>query len=328
LILQELQSLKDQLEESQARERKVQVQHEQVTKRLQTYLADRGDFHLLQDLSETLDNHGSARSMADLLEYLVLQFGTLKTEFSDPVYRAVFHNMIRWCQEPWAHASVGSRAESGDVVPTSISRNIAAIFGIMARSDEARQVMLEFGVVEAMVNVLKSTQHAGTLEQAAACLSNLMLKSNPGREAVISAGGLKVLVSLLHSSMHPVVQEKACSAMANLACSKLTKEAIAAHKGILPLVEICRADSCDRTTENAARALRNLAHNSASNCSVIAGVGGLDVMSSLCEHTQHPGIAAQASAAISNLATYDRNRIEIKVSSCLIFFLFATDYFH
>ena len=312
--MQELQLLRDQLDESQTRERKLQSQHEQVTRRLQTYLADRGDFHLLQDLSETLDIHASALSMADVLEHLVLQFGTLKADFSDAVYRAVFQNMVRWCQERWAHTSLGPRAGGGDVGgDVSISRNIAAIFGIIARSHDTRQVMLEFGVVEAMVNVLKSTQHAGTLEQAAACLSNLMLKSNQGREAVVSAGGLSVLVSLLHSSMHPVVQEKACSAMANLACSKLTKQVIATHKGILPLVEICRAGSCERTVENAARALRNLAHNSASNCSVIAGFGGLDVLSSLCEHTQHSGIAAQTSAAISNLATYDRNKIEIKV---------------
>lgn len=286
-----------------------------MTRRLRTYLADRGDFHLLQDLSDTLDNHCSALCVADILEQLVLQFGTIKADFSDLIYKAVFQNMVRWCQEGWAHSSpVDSRANGRDVIgEVSISRNIAAIFGMMARCDETRQIMLEYGVVDAMVNVLKSSQHVGTLQQAAACLSNLMLKSNQGREAVVSAGGLSALVSLLKSSMHPAVQEKACSAMANLACSKLTKEVIATHKGILPLVEICRAGTCERTVENAARALRNLAHNSASNCSVIAGFGGLDVMSSLCEHTQHPGIATQASAAVSNLATYDRNRVEIKV---------------
>ena len=37
------------------------------------YLADRGDFHVLDDLSETLDNQNASRGVADLVEYFVLQ---------------------------------------------------------------------------------------------------------------------------------------------------------------------------------------------------------------------------------------------------------------
>ena len=246
----------------------------------------------------------------DLLHYFVLQIGTLKPDFSDEAFRAVFQCLVSWCHEPWVFSS--SESESGGDGVGSIARMIAAIFGVMARSDATRQDMLEHGVVEAMVTLLKRSKQVGTLEQAAACLSNLMLKSNAGREAVVSSGGLSALVTHLHSSAHPRVQEKACAAMANLACSKLTKEVINSHKGILPLVAICRAQSCDRVTENAARAIRNLAHNSASNCSIIAGCGGLDVMASLCEHAAHTGIASQAGAAVSNLAVNDRNRVEIK----------------
>jgi len=40
--------------------------------------------------SETLENHGASRGTADLLEYFVLQFGTLKPDFANAVYSAVF----------------------------------------------------------------------------------------------------------------------------------------------------------------------------------------------------------------------------------------------
>ena len=42
-LLQELQALREQLEEAHAREKKVHAQHERITRRLQVYLADRGD---------------------------------------------------------------------------------------------------------------------------------------------------------------------------------------------------------------------------------------------------------------------------------------------
>ena len=371
--------LKERLEESQACERKVQEQHERMTKRLQTYLADRGDFNLLQDLNETLDNHGSSRGITDLLEYFVLQFGTIKPNFADPVYRAVFHNLVRWCHEPWAYmsrkgretetetetgreagrhggarghsparsarsasakVSARGRERAGSVdggdegvrdasrsgVPlcrSSIARNIAAVCGILARGDKTREEMLSHGVVEAMVALMKSLdtigkqeqQHAtyvGTMEQACACLSNVMLHSEAGREVLVSSGGLEVLISQLHAFVHTDIQEKACSALANFACSKVNKELIGSQKGVLPLVEICRTQRSARATENAARALRNLAHNSMSNCSVIAACGGLDVMASLCEHSTDESICAQASAALANLAVHDRNRSELK----------------
>ena len=317
----ELQALKDRLDESRARERNFQQQHQRVTKRLQTYLADRGDFSLLQDLSENMDHHEASRGIADLLEHFVLQFGTLQPDFEDEIYRSVFKNLVRWCHEPWPHVSAASSKSSVDAsqpgadsraCSNNITRNIAAMCGILARSEDARERMLPCGVVDAMVALLKRSQHAGTLEQACACISNLMLHSNAGREAVVASGGLGALITQLHASVNSRVQEKACSAMANLACSRLTKEVIATHKGVLPLVEICRAKLCDKTTENASRAIRNLAHNSASNSSVIASCGGLDVMASLCEHTEHDGIASQASAAIANLAVFPQNRAELK----------------
>ena len=286
----------------------VNAQHKLVTKRLQTYLADRGEFHLLHDLSETLDIHGTSRGIVDLLEYFVLQIGTLKPDLSDQAFRGVFQSLVRWCHEPWVLSSNKSESDAA----CSVAQMIAAICGMMARLDALREDMLEYGVVEAMVTLLQRSKQVGTLEQAAACLSNLMLKSNAGRDAVVSSGGLSVLVTHLHSSAHPRVQEKACAAMANLACSNLTKEVIVSHNGILPLVGICRTQGCERATENAARAIRNLAHNSAPNCSIIAGCGGLDVMASLCENAAHAGIASQASAAVSNLAVNDRNRAEIK----------------
>ena len=65
--------------------------------------------------------------------------------------------------------------------------------------DATRNSMLSYGVVDAMVTLLHRSQHAPTLEQAAACLSNLMLNSDAGRLAVgellaTSVRGLKQVI--------------------------------------------------------------------------------------------------------------------------------------
>ena len=150
------------------------------------------------------------------------------------------------------------------------------------------------------------------LEDAVACLSNLACKHKPSRGAIAEAGGVQILLSVVSRSMDMAAQERACTALGNLACSAHVKVHIGNEGGGEVLVKACAAQRSDDIVIEAARALRNLANQSDSNCRKIASAGGVDVLGSLCDVSLHAGVVSQAVSALSNLAAESSTRGEMR----------------
>ena len=64
------------------------------------YMAKHGDFEAIHDGKTVAESE--IHTAGFILENFVLQFGGVRPDFGDPVYAAMFQELLIWCSQPWS----------------------------------------------------------------------------------------------------------------------------------------------------------------------------------------------------------------------------------
>ncbi|EKX45189.1 hypothetical protein GUITHDRAFT_139116 [Guillardia theta CCMP2712] len=260
--------------------------------RLRERLATDGQFEELMGLG----GRGDFRSfgMLRVYENMALNILSVKPNFQETVSKDAYAMLFSWCYKSW--------------LTQDLARNIAGGIRILSRDKELKNDLLDCGALEAMIQIIKSFQKTkafAALEHALASISNFCIKNSIARQVLVQTEGtisllwmllegIRILIEYVDDNYPPAVIEKACSALAHMSCGIGLKDEIAQHGGIEAAVAVCNKAVTPGQFE------------------LLKLCGGVNALIQIIGSCRKESVLYQAEAALSNVATNEFCRAELK----------------
>jgi hypothetical protein len=160
-----------------------------LTVALQACLAERGDMHMIPEVTAAVGGAGraslSTRSAASAItEQLVLDLHRVRPDFGDELYAYLVALLAAWGQSSWA-------------TPRLITR-LSGMLRLLSRDESHREALISSGCPDFLLSTISNLPaESPAVTESACCLNNLALRPPSNRAILAQNGACPPLVRLL-----------------------------------------------------------------------------------------------------------------------------------